>query len=111
MKEFARCKFGTDDNYVIVEGQVLDNEHMICKSPDEEIVLPEEADQVISLPFSIAFQEDIYYPYTEGPQKYRLYKHPVITDIAPAEAKIGRLTEVYIIADEDDSFWQRKYPL
>ena len=111
MKEFARCKFGTDDNYVIVEGQVLDNEHMICKSPDEEIVLPEEADQVISLPFSIAFQEDIYYPYTEGPQKYRLYKHPVITDIAPAEARIGRLTEVYIIADEEDSFWQRKYSL
>ena len=35
MKEFARCKFGTDDNYVIVEGQVLDNEHMICKSPSE----------------------------------------------------------------------------
>lgn len=55
MKEFARCKFGTDDNYVIVEGQVLDNEHMICKSPDEEIILPDEADQVISLPFSIAF--------------------------------------------------------
>ena len=109
MKEFARCKFGTDDNYVIVEGQVLDNEHMICKSPSEEIVLPDQADEVISLPFSIAFQEDIYYPYTEGPQKYRLYKHPTIIDISPNEAKIGRLTEVYIIADEDDSFWQRKY--
>ena len=54
MKEFARCKFGTDDNYVIVEAQVLDNEHMMCKSPSEEITLPDEADQVISLPFSIA---------------------------------------------------------
>lgn len=109
MKEFARCKFGTDDNYVIVEAQVLDNEHMICKSPSEEITLPDEADQVISLPFSIALQEDIYYPYTEGPQKFRLYKHPSIIDIMPSEAQIGKLTEVYIIADEDDSFWQRKY--
>jgi hypothetical protein len=55
MKETARCKFGTDDNFVIVEGQVLDNEHMICKSPAEQIDLPEYADDVISLPFSIAF--------------------------------------------------------
>jgi hypothetical protein len=67
LKENARCKFGTDDNYVIVEAQVLDNEHLICKSPSEQITLPDGADEVISLPFSIAFQEDLYYPYTEGP--------------------------------------------
>ena len=45
MKEFSRCKFGTDDNYIIVDAQVLDNEHLICKSPSEEITLPESADQ------------------------------------------------------------------
>lgn len=106
MKETARCKFGTDDNYVIVEGQVLDNEHMICKSPAEQIDLPEYADDVISLPFSIAFQEDIYYPYTEGPQKFRLYRHPVLTEISPEGANIGKLTEVYVTADESDGFWQ-----
>lgn len=106
MKELARCKFGTDDNYVIVEGQVLDNEHMICKSPAEQIELPDYADEVISLPFSIAFQEDIYYPYTEGPQKFRLYKHPVLTDITPEGANIGKLTEVYVTAAESDGFWQ-----
>jgi hypothetical protein len=33
LKENARCRFGTDDNYAIVEAQVLDNEHMICRSP------------------------------------------------------------------------------
>ena len=45
LKEFARCKFGTYDNYIIVDAQVLDNEHLICKSPSEEITLPESADQ------------------------------------------------------------------
>jgi len=29
----ARCKFGTDLNYQIVEAQILDDEHLICKSP------------------------------------------------------------------------------
>lgn len=73
-KDMARCKFGTDENYVIVEAQVLDDENMICKSPSEQITLPDYADEQISLPFSIAFQEDIYQPFTEGPQKFRLYK-------------------------------------
>lgn len=67
MKEFARCKFGTDENYAVVEAQVLDNENLICKSPSEEMSLPDGADQAISVPFSVAFQDDIYYPYTEGP--------------------------------------------
>lgn len=90
-KENARCKFGTDDNYAVVEAQVLDNENLICKSPSEQISLPDEADEAISVPFSVAFQEDIYYPYTEGPQKFRLYKHPVLTDITPTEAEVGKL--------------------
>lgn len=67
LRDNARCKFGTDDNYAVVEGQVLDNEHMICKSPLEQWTLPDNADEDISVPFSIAFQEDIYFPYTSGP--------------------------------------------
>lgn len=106
MKEFARCKFGTDENFAVVEAQVLDNENLICKSPSEELSLPDDADQTISVPFSIAFQEDIYYPYTEGPQKFHLYKHPVLTDVTPAEAQVGKLTEIYVTADESDGFWQ-----
>lgn len=85
---------------------MLDNENLICKSPSEEMSLPDDADQAISVPFSVAFQEDIYYPYTEGPQKFRLYKHPVLTDIWPAEAEVGKLTEIYVTADEADGFWQ-----
>jgi len=106
LKNEARCKFGTDQDYVIVEAQVLDNEHLICKSPSEEITLPEHADEVISVPFSIAFQEDIYYPFTEGPQKFRLYRHPTLVDIQPASSQIGHLTEVFLIADDSEGFWQ-----
>jgi len=106
LKEDARCKFGTDENFVIVEAQVLDNEHMICKSPNEQITLPDGADEAISVPFSIAFQQDMYYPYTEGTTKFRLYQHPTLTDITPSEADVSKLTAVYITAEEDSGFWQ-----
>jgi hypothetical protein len=41
LKEQARCKFGTEDNYEIVEAEVLDDEHLICKSPATSISLPD----------------------------------------------------------------------
>ena len=66
LQESARCKFGTDDNYQIVEAQVLDDEHMICKSPSQSLSLPDGVSEEVNVPFSIAFQDDIYYPYTEG---------------------------------------------
>jgi len=55
LKDQARCRFGTDDNYAIVEAQVLDNEHLICRSPADDIELPDTADKSISIPFAIAF--------------------------------------------------------
>jgi len=105
LKDDARCKFGTDDNYAIVSAQVLDNEHLICKAPSEEISLPDGVEQDLSLPFSIAFQEDIYYPYTEGAQKFHLYNAPILTELDPIEAQVGKLQEVYISADESQGFW------
>lgn len=55
LQDQARCKFGTEENYAIVEAQVLDNEHLVCKAPSDYIDLPEGADQTISMPFAIAF--------------------------------------------------------
>ena len=105
LRENARCKFGTEENYLIVEAQVLDNEHLICKSPTESVVLPERADEAISVPFSIAFQEDMYYPYTNGPQKFRVYRQPVLVAVEPDEIHVGHLTEVYVYASEQAPFW------
>jgi hypothetical protein len=68
--------------------------------------VPDTVSDEVSLPFSIAFQDDLYYPYTEGPQKFRLYNHPVTTESQPTETNVGRLTEVYVYADEDSGFKQ-----
>lgn len=75
MSDQGRCKFGTEGNYVIVDGQVLDNEHMLCHLPVGFIPFPDAASQSgLVIPFAIAFQEDIYYPFTEGTWTFRLYK-------------------------------------
>lgn len=55
LRENGRCNFGTYEHHVIVEANVLDNEHLICRAPTEDFSLPDGAAQQISLPFSIAF--------------------------------------------------------
>lgn len=109
LRENGRCKFGTEDHYIIVEANVLDNEHLICKSPADVFTLPEGASEQISVPFSIAFQEDLYFPFTQSGEKYRMYHQPKLEEAYPKEVHVGRLSEVYVRATEDQPFWQRKY--
>lgn len=72
--------------------------------------LPENASPEISIPFGIAFQDDIYNPFTEGIQKFRMYNQPLTVGVDPAESPVQKLTEVYIYADAEDEqgFKQRK---
>jgi hypothetical protein len=105
LRENGRCKFGTEDHYLIVEANVLDNEHLICKSPPDAFQLPEGASEQISVPFAIAFQEDLYYPFTQGGEKYRMYRQPRLLSATPSEVHVGKLSEVYVTASEDQPFF------
>lgn len=70
----ARCRFGREGSYTIVDGTVLDNEHMFCHLPVGTIPLPSGArPEGVEVPFSIAFQEEQFYPYTGGNWTFRLY--------------------------------------
>jgi hypothetical protein len=104
----ARCRFGTMDNYQLVKATVLDDSHLICKQPAHSLKLPPGANSAISIPFGIAFEDDIYFPFTEGPQRYRLYKHPETVEVEPTEGQVVQLQEVYVFATEDRPFTQRK---
>ena len=105
LRENARCRFGTDGHYVIVEATVLDNEHLVCRSPSDQFSLPQGSDQQISIPFSIAFQEDLYFPYTESGEKFRLYIQPNLIEVFPKEIHVDKVTQIFITAHEDGSFW------
>jgi len=83
---------------------------LICKSPSDAFSLPDGASEQISVPFSIAFQEDLYYPFTQGGEKYRMYRQPRLDEATPKEVHVGRLSEVWVTAKEDAPFWQPTPP-
>ena len=105
--EKGRCRFGTESNFAIIEADVLDYSQMICRSP-EEFMLPEGADQLFSVPFSIAFGEEEFKPYTLGTHRYRFYTDPRLEQAIPEEVRIGKFAEIYVYAYEDTPFFERK---
>jgi hypothetical protein len=103
----ARCRFGVDANYAIVDAEVLDYTKMICRSP-EEFSLPEGADETFSVPIGIAFGDDEFKPWTLGTQRYRFYVQPSIERASPEEVRIGKFSEIYVYAYDEALFFERK---
>ena len=106
--EKARCRFGVDANYVVVDAEVLDYTKLMCRSP-EEFALPEGADEMFSVPIGIAFGDDEFKPWTLSTHRYRFYKQPAIERAHPEEVRIGKFAEIYVYAYEDSPFFERKY--
>lgn len=107
--EHARCRFGVEASHAIVEAEVLDYNRLVCRAP-EDYPLPEGADELFSVPLSIAFGEEEFKPWTLGVQRYRFYNQPRIEFAVPDEVKIGKFREIYLIAYEDTKFFERKCP-
>jgi len=103
--EKARCRFGIESNYVIVDAEVLDYSKMICRSP-EEFALPEGADEMFSVPFGIAFGEEEFKPWTLSTHRYRFYTQPKIEVALPEEIKIGKFAEIFVYAYDDALFFE-----
>ena len=107
-KDQARCRFGIDSNYVIVEAEVLDYGKMVCRSP-QNFPMPQTSDMpMFSVPFGIAFGEEKFSPWTIGLHRYRFYASPRIELAIPDEVRIGKFAEVYLKAYDDKQFFERK---
>jgi hypothetical protein len=100
----ARCKFGINSNYAIVQGQVLSFDKMVCKTPNEFTLLEPESFPV-DIPFSIAFGDDVYDPWTNTHHKFRFYEQPRIISSDPIEVEVGIITEVLVFAEEGSTFF------
>jgi hypothetical protein len=94
----AKCRFGIDSNYAIVDAEVMDYTKLVCRSP-ADFHLPIGASSHISVPIGIAFNGEEFKPWTEGLNRFRFYNNPVIVEASPNEVTIGKMAEVYLLAD------------
>jgi hypothetical protein len=60
----------------------------------------------LDVPFSIALTSDDFDPWTETYHKFRMYEQPLFDYSSPDSVKIGAVSEVFIYADEDSSFFE-----
>lgn len=104
----AKCRFGVDSNFAIVEAEILSYDKMICKSPPE-FKLPATSDATISVPVGVSFMEDEFEPWTESTHRFRFYQPPMLVRADPDEIEVGRMAEVYVFADDNSEFWERKF--
>lgn len=54
LSDKARCKFGVNSNYAIVDAEVLSYDKLICRSPPD-FQVPSTADNTLSIPLGVAF--------------------------------------------------------
>ena len=99
----ARCRFGVQGNYAIVDANVLSYDKLVCRSPTEFHLAPTAA-YPHSLAFSVAFQEEEFEPWTMSTHRFRFYDQPALERVEPDSAYLGQTTEVVIFAGSNSEF-------
>ena len=108
--ERARCRFGVESDYAIVDAEVIDFTKLVCRSP-QGFKLPIGSDETISVPIGIAFNDEEFKPWTQDLHRFRFYTQPTIVVADPDEVEIGKMAEIFVFTDEESKFWERKYTL
>ena len=96
------------EDFAIVEAEILSYDKLICRSPPD-FKLPPTSDQTISVPIGVSFQEEEFEPWTESTHRFRYYAPPVLVRAEPDEIEVGKMAEVYVFADDNSEFWERKF--
>lgn len=101
--EKPRCRFGTEKNNVIVDGTILDDEHMICVSP-RDFSIPKGTSLPLDIPLEIGFTDNKYSPWTATYNKFRFYSNPTIVSMSPATGWVDQRYELNITSDYNTRF-------
>jgi hypothetical protein len=101
----AKCRFGIQADFAIVDAEILAYDKLMCRSPSE-FKLPPNSDQTLSVPISIAFLEEELEPWTDSVHRFRFYSIPTIIRADPDEVEVGKMAEVYVFADDNTEFWE-----
>lgn len=99
----ARCRFGVPGYYYYTNAEFIDYNRIVCSSP-EDFRVPVMGQLPFSVPFSIAFNDDAFNPWTETAHFFSFYENPEILAAIPNEGKTEKATEVSVFATIEHPF-------
>lgn len=102
----AKCRFGVDGSYQIVDAAVMDYTKLVCRSPAGSDFTDIGSSSMVSVPFSIAFGEQENKPWTQDLHRFRFYTQPYLGYAVPDEINVRKKTEIFVVAEDGYSFIQ-----
>ena len=98
--ENIRCRFGVPGYFAYTEGTFLDYNRITCPSP-KGFEIPVGGTLPFTVPFSIAFNDDEFNPWTQTSHVFTFYKTPDVAIITPKEVNTTTIEPIYLKADSE----------
>ena len=99
--ENIRCRFGVPGYFAYTEGTFIDYNKITCPSP-KGFEVPNGGGLPFTVPFSIAFNDDEFNPWTQTSHVFTFYKTPDVGIITPKEFNTTSIVPVYLKAEEEE---------
>lgn len=89
---------------------MVDYEKLACRAPADFVPSGAGSD-AFSVNFGVGANEEEFLPWTKDLHRFNFYSGTPVAAAVPAEVKIGKMAEIYVVAREGSRFMQRKYLL
>ena len=96
-----RCRFGVPGYFAYTEGKYIDYNRISCPSP-QNFEIPNGGQLPFTVPFSIAFNDDEFNPWTQTSHVFTFYKTPDVAVVTPNEMNTTTIMPVYLKADVEE---------
>jgi hypothetical protein len=99
--ENIRCRFGVPGYFAYTEGTFIDYNKITCPSP-KGFEIPNGGGLPFTVPFSIAFNDDEFNPWTQTSHVFTFYQTPDVVIVTPSEVNTTSIVPVYLKADTEE---------
>ena len=99
--ENIRCRFGVPGYFAYTEGTFIDYNKITCPSP-KGFEIPNGGGLPFTVPFSIAFNDDEFNPWTQTSHVFTFYQTPDVAIVTPNEVNTTSIVPVHLKADVEE---------
>ena len=96
--ENIRCRFGVPGYFAYTEGTYISYNKITCPSP-KDFAIPTGGSLPFSVPFSVAFNDDEFNPWTSTSHIFTFYSTPDVSIVEPKEVNTTSITPVHLKSD------------